>query len=77
MIGNRRTGTLPAPAKIWLREGNVHDLTALRELADELPAGINLFGDKAYAGANFRKELESREIKLLTPLKKPKKEDYR
>jgi IS5 family transposase len=50
-------------------------LTAARELADELPAGINLFADKAYADANFRAELESREIKLLTPLKKPRKEE--
>ena len=75
LIGNRRTGSLPTPTRIWLKEGNVHDLTALREIRDELPAGINLFGDKAYADTSFRKELESRKIKLLTPLKKPKKED--
>lgn len=75
LIGNRRAGTLPTPAQIWLREGNVHDLTALREIKDELPAGINLFADKAYADINFRTELENREIKLLTPLKKPKKQD--
>jgi hypothetical protein len=75
LIGKRQAGTLPTPARIWLREGNVHDLTAARELADELPAGINLFADKAYADANFRAELESRAIKLLTPLKKPRKEE--
>lgn len=71
----RRTGTLPLPALIWLKEGNVHDLTALREIADELPSAIRLFADKAYADASFRRELESRQIRLLTPLKKPKKAD--
>ena len=75
LIGNRRPGTLPLPTRIWLKEGNVHDLTALREIADDLPADINLFADKAYSDREFKKELESREIKLLTPLKKPKKEE--
>ncbi len=73
-INNRRTGALPTPARIWLREGNVHDLTALREIADELPSGINLFGDKAYADAAFKRELKAQEIRLLTPVKKPKKQ---
>lgn len=75
LIGNRQSGTLPIPSRIWLREGNIHDLTALREITDELPAGINLFADKAYADAHFKTELERRSIKLLTPLKKPKKAD--
>jgi hypothetical protein len=74
LIGNRRAGALPAPARIWLREGNIHDLTALKEIVDELPAGINLFADKAYADADLKTALEAREIKLLTPLKKPKKD---
>lgn len=72
-ISNRQTGALPVPARLWLREGNVHDLTALREIADELPTGINLFGDKAYADAAFSAELRVRGIRLLTPVKKPKK----
>ena len=72
-INNRRSGALPVPARIWLREGNVHDLTALREIKDELPSDINLFGDKAYADAAFKAELAAREIRLLTPFKKPKK----
>jgi hypothetical protein len=71
----RQSGTLPLPARIWLKEGNVHDLTALREIVDELPSAINLFADKAYADANFKRELENRQIRLLTPIKKPKKED--
>ena len=75
LLANRQAGTLPLPARIWLKEGNVHDLTVLREIADELPSAINLFADKAYADANFKRELESRQISLLTPIKKPKKED--
>ena len=72
-INNRKAGALPMPSRIWLKEGNVHDLTALREIADELPSGINLFGDKAYADAQLKAELKTREIRLLTPLKKSKK----
>jgi len=72
-ISNRQAGALPTPTRIWLKEGNVHDLAALREIADELPSGINLFGDKAYADAQFKAELKAREINLLTPFKKPKK----
>jgi hypothetical protein len=64
------------PARLWLREGNVHDLVALREIADELPPSINLFGDKAYADTTLKAELKAREINLLTPLKKPKKKPF-
>ena len=63
------------PTKVWLREGNIHDLTSLREITDELPAAINLFGDKAYADQSYKDELENKQIRLLTPLKKPKKAD--
>lgn len=76
LIGNRQAGALPTPSQIWLREGNIHDLTALREVADQLPADINLFADKAYADADFKRRLRCREIKLLTPLKKSKKENF-
>lgn len=74
LIAVRQTGSLPIPSKVWLKEGNVHDLTALREIADQLPAGINLFADKAYSDETFKAELKERQIQLLTPLKKPKKE---
>lgn len=74
LIGNRQAGALPLPMQVWLKEGNIHDLVALREIVDQLPSGINLFGDKAYADAALKAELEVREIRLLTPIKKPKKE---
>jgi hypothetical protein len=74
LLANRQPGCLPTPAKVWFKEGNVHDLVALREIQDELPGAINLFADKAYRDKEFKLELETRTIKLLTPFKKPKKE---
>jgi IS5 family transposase len=74
LIAEKKTAALPLPTKIWLKEGNVHDLTAAREISDELPSGINLFGDKAYADEQFKAELKERRIQLFTPIKKPKKE---
>jgi len=74
LFASRRSGSLPLPAKIWLKEGNVHDLTALREIEDELPSAINLFGDKAYADKDFKADLNERQIHLFTPFKKPKKQ---
>ena len=75
LIASRQSGRLPVPAQVWLREGNVHDLTALGEIADELPSLINLVGDKAYADSTLKAELETKRINLLTPTKKPKKAD--
>ncbi len=74
LIAKSQADALPLPAKIWVTEGNLHDLTALREMTDELPNGINLFGDKAYADESFKAELKKHRIELFTPIKKPKKE---
>lgn len=73
LIANKQTACLPLPTKVWLKEGNVHDLTALREITDELASGINLFGDKAYADEQLKAELKAHKIELFTPIKKPKK----
>lgn len=75
LLAEKQTACLPLPAKVWIREGNIHDLTAMRENIDELPCEINLFGDKAYNDAHLKTELEERGIKLLTPLKKPKNKE--
>ena len=75
LIANKQTAALPLPTQVWLKEGNVHDLVALKEIKDELPTGINLFGDKAYADESFKAELKEQQIQLLTPIKKPKKEN--
>lgn len=74
LIANKQTESLPLPTRVWLKEGNVHDLTALKEISDELPPGINLFGDKAYTDETFKAELQKQQIRLMTPIKKPKKE---
>lgn len=73
LIASQQTNCLPLPSQIWIKESNVHDLAALKEIKDELPAGINLFGDKAYVDEAFKSELKQRQIQLLTPIKKPKK----
>lgn len=73
LIARRKTGKLPRPTQMWLRQGNVHDLTALKEQA-HLPTNMTLFADKAYVGRDFKKHLQaSRQINLITPIKKPKK----
>ncbi len=73
LIARRRTGTLPNPTRVWLREGNVHDLTALKEQIF-VPTNITLFADKAYVSRDFKDYLrENKQINLMTPIKKPKK----
>jgi IS5 family transposase len=73
LIAHKETKCLSLPTHLWLKEGNVHDLVALREIADELPSEISLYADKAYADEKFKSELQSQQIKLFTPIKKPKK----
>ena len=73
LIANKQSRQLPIPSQVWLKEGNVHDLVALKEIRAELPSGINLFGDKAYSDESFKTELKEQQIQLFTPLKKPKK----
>lgn len=75
LIVNKQAASLPLPTQVWLKEGNIHDLVALKEISDELPTGINLFGDKAYADESFKAELKEQQIQLFTPIKKPKKEN--
>lgn len=74
LIVNKQTASLPLPTQVWLKEGNVHDLTALKEISNQLPEGINLFGDKAYVDKTFKALLQKQHIQLLTPIKKSKKQ---
>lgn len=73
LIAAKQTNSLPLPNQVWIKEGNVHDLAALKDIKDQLPGGINLFGDKAYADEAFKAELKEQQIQLFTPIKKPKK----
>ncbi len=71
VIAQARPQRLPIPTHLWLERANTHDLTALRGQAS-IPTNINLFGDKAYADRRFKEFLHTRQIHLLTPIKKPK-----
>jgi hypothetical protein len=70
-IAHRRSGQLPLPDQLWLREASVHDLSSVREQALRLPTST-LFGDKAYPAPDLAQMLKEQETRLLTPFKKPK-----
>ena len=70
-IAQRRSGQLPLPQQIWLREGSCADVRSLKEQAPALPT-TTLLGDKAYADAELRAHLAAQGSTLQTPCKKPK-----
>lgn len=70
-IACRRSGQLPLPQQLWLREASCNDLRSVKEQAIELPM-TTLFGDKAYADAAFVQELAAQGTVLRTPQKKLK-----
>ena len=70
-IAMRRSGTLPLPDQIWVREGSVHDLTSVREQAVYLP-NSSLIGDRAFPDPTFQAMLEQQQTTLFAPRKKPK-----
>jgi Transposase DDE domain len=70
-LAERRSGQLPRPRQIWLREGSCADVRSLKEQELELPA-TTLFGDKAYRDAALAAQLAGQETSLHTPRKKPK-----
>jgi Transposase DDE domain len=70
-IAQRRSGTIPLPKQIWLREGSVHDLRSVREQDVYVP-NSSLIGDKAYPDPTFQAWLEVQQTTLYAPKKKPK-----
>jgi len=70
-IARRRTGRLPLPHQLWVREGSCHDLTSVREQLIWLPQ-TTLFGDKAFCDPKLRQMLAEQETVLYVPKKKPK-----
>ena len=70
-IAQRRSGQLPSPQQIWMREGSCHDVRSVKEQAPALP-NTTLIGDSAYADAEFESKLARQGSKLYTPRKKPK-----
>lgn len=70
-IARRRSGQVPLPQQLWLREASCNDLRSVKEQEIELPT-TTLFGDKAYADAAFAQELKAQGTVLRTPQKKLK-----
>lgn len=70
-IAQRRSGTIPLPKQIWLREGSCHDLPSVREQEIYLP-NSSLIGDKAFPDPIFEAMLKEQQTSLYTPIKKPK-----
>lgn len=70
-IARRRSGSLPLPRRIWLREASVHDLTSLKEQQIILP-NSTLFGDKAFCDTALEAQFKEQNTQLLVPKKKPK-----
>jgi hypothetical protein len=70
-IAHRRSGRLPLPAQIWLREGSCHDLQSVREPEVSLPNSA-LIGDKAFVDPTFQAMLKEQQTTLYAPRKKPK-----
>ena len=70
-IAQRRSGTIPRPAQIWLREGSCHDLRSVREQEIYLP-NSSLIGDKAFPDPLFEAALNQQQTTLYAPRKKPK-----
>jgi hypothetical protein len=70
-IARRRSGQLPCPQQIWLREASCHDVRGVKEQAPPLPS-TTLFADSAYADGALREHLAAQDTALHTPKKKPK-----
>lgn len=73
-IAQRRSGQLPLPTQLWLREGSCHDLPSLKEQGLWLP-NCTLIGDKAYCDTPLQEQLAAQGATLHTPCKKPKKQE--
>jgi Transposase DDE domain len=71
VITSRRSGHLPQPQQMWLREASCNDLRSLKEQEIELPQ-TTLFGDKAYADSALTAVLAAQGTTLQTPQKKLK-----
>lgn len=67
--GYRRRGHLPFPARLFLTEASVNDLTLLKSVSDSFH-DTTFFGDKIYGDRDFWKQMaDSRHVEMLTPVK--------
>lgn len=70
-LAQRRSGQLPLPQHIWMREASCHDVRSVKEQELILP-DTTLIGDSAYADTVFDAHLSAQGTKLCTPRKKLK-----
>lgn len=73
-LAQRKSGSLPIPAQVWLCEASHHDSKAFFEQSPELPA-TTLFGDLAYPTPEIINQLKEQCTRLIAPRKKPKGEE--
>jgi hypothetical protein len=73
-IAQRRSGTIPLPCQIWVREGSCHDQRSVREQQISLPT-TSVIGDMAFLDPEFSLHLKAQHTRLYTPIKKPKAEE--
>ena len=73
-IAQRRAGSLPLPAQVWLCAASHHDSKAFIQQQPELPS-TELFGDLAYPTPQIILRLKAQQTRLIAPQKKPKGED--
>ena len=70
-MATRRSGQLPHPQELWLREATCNDLRSFKEQALDVPL-TTLFGDKAYCDRALAAALAEQGITLRTPQKQLK-----
>jgi hypothetical protein len=70
-IAQRRAGSLPLPAQVWLCAASHHDSKAFIEQQPEI-AATELFGDLAYPTPEIISHLKEQQTRLIAPQKKPK-----
>jgi len=70
-VAQKRSGSMPLPAHIWLREGSCHDVESIRHQDIYLP-NSSLIGDKAFLDPTFQQMLKAHQTTLYAPKRKPK-----
>ena len=71
LLSGMRLGQMPLPRQAGFTPANVHDLTALRPVLEQL-RNTRVFADKAYADKELQVKLKENNSIILTPPKKVK-----
>jgi hypothetical protein len=70
-LAQRRPGSLPLPAQVWLCSASHHDSKAFSQQQPAVPTTA-LFGDLAYPTPEIISHLKEQQTRLIAPIKKPK-----